>query len=251
MRQLTIVSGAGINHGVANEFPFADQLINFTYQKVSQSVYERIAPGIQEMFSEESFDYILGGLMTVNLAIERTKQDLRRFNMNEDAFSSLFRQSDLQNSIIQALDQIENQLTVSLSQMLDVVNHFSPTINELAYRYDSVNYYTVNFDGIFDHIIYGQRYARGQITTDYWARDGALNKHANAKFKIMHLHGDLRYKPFKRTRFNARHIGGQSWWSGMARLKKELLLRTKRFDFTIRNFATPVINVMVSKKIIC
>lgn len=202
MRQLTIVSGAGINHGVSNECPFADELINFTYQKVSQSVYHRVSPEIRDMFTQESFDYILGGLMTVNLAIEKTKQDLRRFNMNEEAFANLFRQTDLQNSIIGALDQIENQLTVSLSQMLQVVVHFSPAIDHIQNKYQSVNYFTVNFDGIFDHIIYGARYARGNITTDYWRGNGGLNKDADAQFKIMHLHGDLRYKPFKKTSYN-------------------------------------------------
>ncbi len=202
MRQLTIISGAGLNHGVARECPFADELINFTYQKVSQSVYQRVTPEIRDMFTEESFDYILGGLMTVNLAIERTKQDLNRFNMNEEAFSSLFRQTDLQNSIVAALDQIENQLTVSLGQMLQVVNHFAPAINHLQASYQSVNYFTVNFDGIFDHIIYGERYARGSVTTDFWTGAGSLNKHGSRQFKIMHLHGDLRYKPFKKTQYN-------------------------------------------------
>lgn len=202
MRQLTIVSGAGINHGVANQCPGADQLINFTYQKVSQSVYQRVTPEIREMFTQESFDYILGGLMTLNLAIERTKQDLRRFNMNEEAFTNLFRQSDLQNSIVEALDQIENQLTVSLGQMLQVVNDFAPAINHLQASYQSVNYYTVNFDGIFDHIIYGAGYARSDITTDFWTAQGNVNKYIARQFKIMHLHGDLRYKPFKKTRHN-------------------------------------------------
>lgn len=202
MRQLTIVSGAGINHGVASQCPYADELINFTYQKVSQSVYQRVTPEIRDMFTQESFDYILGGLMTVNLAIERTKEDLKRFNMNEEAFASLFRQTHLQNSIIAALDQIENQLTVSLGRMLQVVNDFTPAINHLQASYQSVNYYTVNFDGIFDHIIYGERYSRSGITTDFWTAQGAVNRDINRQFKIMHLHGDLRYKPFKKTQYN-------------------------------------------------
>ncbi|MEZ5700699.1 MAG: hypothetical protein R3E42_00025 [Burkholderiaceae bacterium] len=44
--------------------------------------------------------------------------------MNEAAFADLFRQSDLQSSIANALDQIENQLTISLGQMLNVVTAF-------------------------------------------------------------------------------------------------------------------------------
>lgn len=203
MRQLTVISGAGINHGVASECQFADQLINFTYQKISQSVYQRISPEIQAMFNKESFDYILGGLMTVSLAIERTKQDVKRFGMDTEAFADLFRQTDLQNSIIDALDEIENQLTVSLGQMLQVVKHFDSAIAHIQNSYDSINYYTVNFDGIFDHIVYGERYLRGPVTTDYWSSNGELNKRADKKFKIMHLHGDLRYKPFKKTRYNS------------------------------------------------
>lgn len=202
MRQLTILSGAGINHGVASQCPYADELINFTYQKVSQSVYQRVSPEIRDMFTQESFDYILGGLMTINLAIERTKQDLSRFRMNEDAFASLFRQTDLQNSIIAALDQIESQLTVSLSQMLQVVNDFASAINHLQSSYRSVNYFTLNFDGIFDHIIYGAGYSRGGVTTDFWTAQGDVNKQIDRQFKIMHLHGDLRYKPFKKTQYN-------------------------------------------------
>ena len=202
MRKLTILGGAGINIGVSQACPFADQMLNFSYQKISANVYSRVTPDIRAMFSPESFDYILGGLLTVNLAIEKTKQDLRRFNMNEAAFSALFRQSDLQSSIGSALDQIENQLTLSLGQMIDVVNAFSPSIDRLLHGYDSINYFTVNFDGIFDHILYGPRYSRGASVTDFWNYDGSLNHGAGQKVAIHHLHGDLRYKPFKMTQYN-------------------------------------------------
>lgn len=106
MRNLTVLSGAGINIGVSQACPFADEMLNFSYQKISTNVYTRISADIKALFSPESFDYILGGLLTVNLAIEKTKQDLKRFNMNEAAFADLFRQSDLQSSIANALDQI-------------------------------------------------------------------------------------------------------------------------------------------------
>ena len=202
MRNLTVLSGAGINIGVSQACPFADEMLNFSYQKISTNVYTRIAPEIKALFTPESFDYILGGLLTVNLAIEKTKQDLTRFNMNEAAFADLFRQSDLQASIVNALDQIENQLTISLGQMLNVVTAFSPGIDRVVSSYDSINYYTVNFDGIFDHILYGPRYSRRRIVTDFWRADGSLNNQADQKVKIHHLHGDLRYKPFKKTQYN-------------------------------------------------
>lgn len=202
MQQLTILSGAGINHGISAACPQARDLIDFTYQKISQSVYERIPSQLQAMFTQESFDYILGGLMTINLVVEKTKQDLIRFRIDQQAFANIFQQSSLQDSIIQALDQIETQLTVSLRHMLEVVRQFDPAIRHLDSRFDSVNYFTLNFDGVFDHIIYGERYVRGAFTTDFWSPWGDLREGIDRKFKIMHLHGDLRYKPFKKTQYN-------------------------------------------------
>jgi len=38
--------------------------------------------------------------------------------------------------------------------------------------------------------------------TDFWRRSGDFDKNANRKAKIFHLHGDLRYKPFKKTKGN-------------------------------------------------
>ena len=64
MRNLTILSGAGINIGVSQACPFADEMLNFSYQKISTNVYTRISPEIKALFSPESFDYILGGLLT-------------------------------------------------------------------------------------------------------------------------------------------------------------------------------------------
>jgi hypothetical protein len=203
MRQLTIVSGAGINLGIAAACPHADEMLNFTYQKISTSVYSRVEPAIRNMFSPESFDYILGGLLTVNLAIEKTKEDLKRFKMDEQAFSDLFRQSHLQQSIVDALGEIERQLTISLGQMLGVVDVFSPSIDHLFASYDSINYFTVNFDGIFDHIIYGKNYRRSGSVTDFWTANGRLNQGADQHLRIFHLHGDLRYKPSKKTLYNA------------------------------------------------
>lgn len=202
MKHLTLLSGAGMNLGVAQACPFADEMLNFTYQKISVSVYERIDPQLKALFTPESFDYILGGLLTVNLAIEKTKQGLKRFKMNEKAFANLFQQSNLQASIIAALEQLENQLTISLGQMLNVVTAFSPAIDKLVATYDKIKYFTVNFDGIFDHILYGPGYSRADFCTDFWRGNGTMNHQATQKIQIHHLHGDLRYKPFKKTAFN-------------------------------------------------
>jgi hypothetical protein len=202
MKQLTILSGAGINMGISAAFPDADQLLGLTYQKVSVAVFERLDNNIKALFTPESFDYILGGLITVNLAIEKTKQDMKRFKVNERAFMELFRQTDLQKSISEALRQIEEQLTISLDQMLGVVDLFSPAINRLAAKYDSINYFTLNFDAIFDHILYGRHFSRVNGITDFWYPSGDLNKNSNRPIKIFHLHGDLRYKPFKKTSKN-------------------------------------------------
>ena len=202
MKQLTLLTGAGVNLGVSHACPFADEMLNFTYQKISLSVYDRIDPQLRALFTPESFDYILGGLLTVNLAIEKTKQDLRRFKMNEQAFAELFQQSNLQSSIIAALEQLEKQLTISLGQMIQVVNSFTPVLTKLVASYDVVNYFTVNFDGIFDHILYGPGYSRIGICTDFWRGDGTMNQQAQQKIRIHHLHGDLRYKQYKKTKLN-------------------------------------------------
>jgi hypothetical protein len=203
VRQLTILSGAGINHGIAQVCPQDSEMANLTYQKISESVYERVSTEIRAMFSRDSFDYILGGLLTINLAIEKTKQDLKRFNMDERAFSDLFKQSTLQTSIIDALNEIEKKLTISLDQMIHVVETFDTAIEKLLKKYDSINYFTLNFDGIFDHIIYGPNYSRAKSkkVTDFWRPEG-LNQSADANIKIFHLHGDLRYKPFKKMKGN-------------------------------------------------
>lgn len=202
MRQLTIISGAGINLGISKACPEADELLGFTYQKISQSVYRKVSEEIQKMFPQDSFDYILGGLLTVNLAIEKTKRDLKRFNINEHAFSEIFKQSDIEASIADALRQIEQSLRISLKQMLEVVEAFQPAIERLSNEYDSINYFTLNFDRIFDHMLLGPRYRRTQYCTDFWTHKGELNKAAEAKIKIYHLHGDLTYKPNKQTRYS-------------------------------------------------
>lgn len=202
MRQLTIISGAGINLGISKACPDANELLGFTYQKISQGVYRKVSAEIQEMFSPDSFDYILGGLLTVNLAIEKTKRDLKRFKMNEKAFAELFKQSHIEKSIESALEQIERDLRISLEQLLDVVKIFQPAIGKLAEEYDSINYFTLNFDRIFDHMLLGPQFRRSQDCTDFWNSRGELNKQADAKIKIFHLHGDLTYKPNKQTRYS-------------------------------------------------
>ncbi|HEU4952003.1 MAG TPA: hypothetical protein VFT46_08610 [Holophagaceae bacterium] len=235
-KQLTILSGAGINLGISAVCPKADEMLNFTYKKVSESVYGRIKPEIRSMFSPESFDYILGGLLTVNLAIEKTKQDLKRFRMNEQAFMDLFKQSELQTSIADALDSIEEQLTISLDQMLDVTETFDASISRLFEQYNSMNYFTLNFDGIFDHIIYGKAYKRGGEVTDFWTWDGKIDRSIDRKMRVFHLHGDLRYKPFKKTRHNSPPyrwpvvvVGDQEVKKGIIGSSEALRFYNKRF----------------------
>ena len=202
MRQLTIISGAGINLGISKACPDANELLGFTYQKISQSVYRKVSEEIQRMFPQDSFDYILGGLLTVNLAIEKTKRDLKRFNIDEQAFSEIFKQSDIDSSIAEALQQIEASLRLSLKQMLEVVEAFQPAIGRLVNEYDSINYFTLNFDRVFDHMLLGPKYRRKEYCTDFWTYKGELNTLADKKIKIFHLHGDLTYKPNKQTNYS-------------------------------------------------
>jgi hypothetical protein len=201
-RQLTIISGAGINIGISKACPEATELMDFTYQKISKSVYRKVSEDIQRMFSPDSFDYILGGLLTINLAIEKTKRDLKRFDMNEEAFAEIFMQSALEASIADALKQIEQSLRISLEQMLGVVEKFQPAIEYLSNQYDSINYFTLNFDRVFDHMLLGPKYRRTQYCTDFWTYKGVLDKNADKKIKIFHLHGDLLYKPNKVTSYS-------------------------------------------------
>lgn len=210
MRQLTIISGAGINLGISKSCPDAHDLLGFTYQKISQSVYRKIREEIQRMFTPDSFDFILGGLLTVNLAMAKIKSDLKRFKMNEEAFADLFRHSDIQDSIANALQQIELSLTIPLDELLGTLKKFEPAIQSLADQYDSINYFTLNFDSVFDHILLGPKYRRGGMCTDYWGNTG-LKKNAEARMKIFHLHGDLRYKPNKTNKKNRQPDDEYRW----------------------------------------
>lgn len=203
MRQLTILSGAGINMGLQGVCPEADALLQLAYGHVSDTVYARLPQHVQQVFAPHSFDAILGGLITVNLAIENTKIEMRRFGVNEQNFADLFHQSTVQNTIIEALIAIERQLFIPLEQLLAILDRFGPTMDALFQQYDSINYYTVNFDAIFDHIMYGRRNGwRMANITDFWGAGGQLNTGAQARGKIFHLHGDLRFKPFKETNYN-------------------------------------------------
>jgi hypothetical protein len=210
MRQLTIISGAGINIGISNSCPEAKDLLGFTYQKISQSVYRKIRDDIQRMFTPDSFDFILGGLLTVNLAMRKIKSDLKRFKMNEEAFADLFRHTDIQDSIANALQQIEQSLTIPLDELLGALKKFEPAIQSLADQYDSINYFTLNFDSVFDHMLLGPNYRRMGMCTDYWGKSG-LKKNIDARIKIFHLHGDLRYKPNKINK-RSRQVDQEYQW---------------------------------------
>ena len=106
-KQLSILTGAGINMAIANECLPAQQqhLMDLTYQKVSQNIYNQLPANYQALFQPNSFDYILGGLMTISLAMEKTKQDAQRFNIDPAAFGDLFQTSGLQQATINALNR--------------------------------------------------------------------------------------------------------------------------------------------------
>lgn len=240
MRQLTIISGAGINIGISNSCPDAKDLLGFTYQKISQSVYRKIRDDIQRMFTPDSFDFILGGLLTVNLAMRKIKSDLKRFKMNEEAFADLFRHSDIQDSIANALQQIEQSLTIPLDELLGTLKKFEPAIESLAAQYDSINYFTLNFDSVFDHMLLGPNYRRMGICTDYWGKSG-LKKNQDAKIKIFHLHGDLRYKPNKINK-RSRQVDEEYQWPvivvGDQQVKRGIIASNTALSFYNSRFKT-------------
>lgn len=165
--QLSFLTGAGVNLAIAKEYPQAEALADFTYQKISKRVHEIISPELQRLFNPDSFDYILGGLITINLVIEKAKTDLDRFKIDPNAFSRIFQQSSLQDNIVEALLQIEQRLTVQLDELIEVVTHFNPSIHQLSTRFDKIHYFTVNFDGLFDHMIYGPQFIRRNSVTDF------------------------------------------------------------------------------------
>lgn len=224
-KQLSILTGAGINMAIANECLPAQQqhLMDLTYQKVSQNIYNQLPANYQALFQPNSFDYILGGLMTISLAMEKTKQDAQRFNIDPAAFGDLFQTSGLQQATINALNQIEQQLTVTISTLLQTINIYDQGITQISQKYSSVNYYTLNFDGIFDHIIYGAGYKRGHLTTDYWNGNGGFNETISRQFKIHHLHGDLRYKPSKKTNYHTPPYQWPTLVVGDAEVKKGII----------------------------
>jgi hypothetical protein len=214
MRQLTIVSGAGINIGISKSCPEANYLLGLTYDKISKSVYNKIREDIQVLFEPDSFDFILGGLLTVNLAMEKIKGELNRFNMNKVAFDDLFNQSLIQDSIANALQQIEQSLTIPLDEVLKILKKFQRPIEKLADQYDSINYFTLNFDSVFDHMLLGPNYRRGRMCTDYWWGNRSkpeldFKPDLDARIKIFHLHGDLRYKPNKTNKMERK--GGEEY----------------------------------------
>jgi hypothetical protein len=121
--------------------------------------------------------------------------------------------------------------------MLEVVEVFQPAIERLAMEYDSINYFTLNFDRIFDHMLLGPKYRRAQNCTDFWTAQGILNKDADAQIKIYHLHGDLTYKPNKQTKFSKNPyrwpvlvVGDQEVKNGIIASNPALLFYTKRLQ---------------------
>lgn len=237
-KQLTILTGAGINMAIANECLPTQQkyLMNLTYQKISLNIYQQLPNIYRNLFQENSFDYILGGLMTISLAMEKTKLDAQRFGINPTAFGNLFQTSGIQQAIINALNQIEQQLTVTLGTLIHTINIYNQGISQISEKYNSINYCTLNFDGIFDHIIYGQNYSRGNQTTDFWNGNGTINENINRKFKILHMHGDLRYKPSKKTNYHNPPYQWPTLVVGDAEVKKGIIASHQALRFYNKKF---------------
>lgn len=51
-----------------------------------------------------------------------------------------------------------------------------------------------------DHVLYGERFSRGDLVTDSWVNGKFVFRENDRKFRIFHLHGDIRYKPHKVSR---------------------------------------------------
>lgn len=197
MKTLNILTGAGVNLAVSKQNPEIEDLIGFTYQSISKSVYEDLEDKWQNIFNPESFDYILGALITMSSVIDKTKEELNKYGVDLEAFGELFHQSALRVAIEESYKKIENELLIESNQLVEVIRFYNPSIENLRGRFEKVNYFTLNFDGVFDHVLYGERFSRGGVVTDSWINGEFTNRFDDRKFRICHLHGDIRYKPHK------------------------------------------------------
>jgi hypothetical protein len=59
-------------------------------------------------------------------------------------------------------------------------------------------------------MLLGPNYRRIGMCTDYWGKNG-IKKNADARIKIFHLHGDLRYKPNKINK-RSRQVDKEYQW---------------------------------------
>lgn len=197
MATLNILTGAGVNLAISKENEDIYDLIGFTYQSISNSVYKYLDDKWKQMFSPESFDYILGALITMSDVIDRTKEELVKYGVNLQVFGQLFHQSDLRLAIEDSYKRIENELLIDSRQLVNVIRFYNGSIIELKNKFEKINYFTLNFDGVFDHVLYGENFSRGNLVTDSWINGEFVDRLNDRQFRICHLHGDIRYKPHK------------------------------------------------------
>ncbi|MDH1901998.1 SIR2 family protein [Comamonas aquatica] len=197
MKTLNILTGAGVNIAVSKQNPEIEDLIGFTYQSISKSVYEDLEEKWRNIFNPESFDYILGALITMSSVIDKTKEELNKYGVDLEAFGELFHQSALRAAIEESYKKIEDELLIESNQLVEVIRFYNPSIESLRENFEKINYFTLNFDGVFDHVLYGERFSRGGVVTDSWLDGEFTNRFDDRKFRVCHLHGDIRYKPHK------------------------------------------------------
>lgn len=197
MKTLNVLTGAGVNLAISRENPNISDLIGFTYQSISKSVYDDLDVKWRKIFNPESFDYILGALITMSSVIDKTKDELIKYGVNLDEFGELFHQSALRAAIEESYKKIENELLIEANQLVDVIRFYNPSIESIKDNFAKINYFTLNFDGVFDHVLYGERFSRGSVITDSWVNGEFTSTFDNRQFRICHLHGDIRYKPHK------------------------------------------------------
>lgn len=197
MKTLNVLTGAGVNLAISGENKNISDLIGFTYQSISKSVYDDLDEKWKKIFNPESFDYILGALITMSSVIDKTKDELIKYGVNLDEFGELFHQSALRAAIEESYKKIENELLIEANQLVDVIRFYNPSIESIKDNFAKINYFTLNFDGVFDHVLYGERFSRGSAITDSWVSGTFTSSFDNRQFRICHLHGDIRYKPHK------------------------------------------------------
>jgi len=240
MSRLVVLSGAGINMALSECGTLLGEVSSFAYRSLSENVYSLLDDNLRSIFVPDSFDMILGTLMTLDSYFERLKREVGRFLVREDDVSRLLGQSLVRDSILASLNIITEQLTIPKDELIGAVKHYDPVIEGIIARFEKVQYFTTNYDGLFDHILYGSSYGRSADLTDFW-RTRRFDPTISRRVEIVHLHGDLRYRPNKVNRFQRKSTAWPMIVVGDHQMKLEQIASQESLRFFNSHFESSVL----------